>query len=354
MLVYAADDKKHRPPHADVRITHEDLLAINDQLSVCSKRSVDVILETTGGLAEAAEDIVRLLRTRFSRVGFIIPGRAMSAGTIMAMSGDEILMEPASSLGPIDAQMTWQGKMISAHAMLAGFDKIKQEVEEKNRLNHAYIPMLQTISPGELQACENAQSFSESLVSKWLYQYKFGRWNTHSGTQQLVTDAEKKERATEIAKKLCDHGHWLTHARSIKIEDLREMGLRIIDYSKRKALYDAVRRYHILLQMTFQGSSVYKLFETPTSQIMRRLIVSQPNPQIPRPADSGAFDLEIECNQCHTKAKIQANLGKKQPLKPGFVPFPMDNRFICPKCGAEILLADVRRDIEGQAKLPFV
>lgn len=348
VLVYAADARKSQ--HAPVSIVPDDLVAINDQLSVLSGKDVDVILDTPGGLAEVAEDIVRLVRTKFDRVGFIIPGQAKSAGTIMVMSGDEILMEPASSLGPIDAQISWQGKSFSAHAFLKGFEKIKEEVDKTNKLNRAYIPMLQSISPGELQACENAQSFSKSLVSEWLQRYKFSRWETHSNTGQPVTVEEKKARSEEIAAKLCDHSRWLTHSRSIKIEDLRDMRLTIIDYSQKKELCDAIRRYHVLLRMTFDGTPIYKVFETPSSRIIRSVVVGQQ----PIKPTGGLCEVEIECGQCHTKTKTQANLGKKQPIKPGFVAFPRDNRFICPACGAEQPLDEIRRNIEGQAKLPIV
>ncbi len=348
VLVYAADARKSQ--HAEVSIVHDDLLAINDQLSVLSGKDVDVILDTPGGFAEVAEDIVKLLRTKFDRVGFIIPGQAKSAGTIMVMSGDEILMEPASSLGPIDAQVTRQGKVFSAHAFLEGLERIKEEVDQTNKLNRAYIPILQSISPGEIQACENAQSFSKSLVSEWLQRYKFSRWETHSDTGQPVTVEEKKARAEEIAAKLCDHSRWLTHGRSIKIEHLREMRLIIIDYSQKKDLCDSIRRYHVLLRMTFDGTPIYKVFETPSSQIIRHVVVGQ---QPTKPTDV-VCELEVECNQCHTNTKIQANLGQKRPIKPGFIAFPRDNRFICPICAAERPLDELRRNIEGQAKLPIV
>jgi len=348
VFVYAADARKSQ--HAEVRVVYDDLVAINDQLSVLSNKSVDVILETTGGLAEVAEDFVKQLRARFDRVGFIIPGQAKSAGTIMVMSGDEILMEPASSLGPIDPQVTRQGKVFSAHAFLEGLERIKKEVDDTNKLNRAYIPILQSISPGEIQACENAQNFSKSLVSKWLHRYKFNSWVTHSQTGKPVTKQEKAERATEIANALCDHSRWLTHGRSIKIEHLRDVRLMVIDYSEQKDLCEAIRRYHILLRMTFDGTSIYKVFETPSSQIIRHVVVGQQ----PKKPTGGVCELEVECNQCHSKTKIQANLGKKQPIKPDFIAFPTGNRFICPACGAEQPLDELRRNIEGQAKLPIV
>jgi hypothetical protein len=101
-------------------------------------------------------------------------------------------------------------------------EKIKQEVQRTNNLNRAYIPMLQGISPGELQSAQNALDFSKTLVTDWLSKYKFGNWTHHSSTNAPVTAEEKQKRAEEIAQQLCDHGRWLTHGRSIKIEDLTE------------------------------------------------------------------------------------------------------------------------------------
>ena len=143
---------------------NEDLLAIRDQLSnIDGGDAIDVILETPGGSGEAAEDIVRLIRGRFSSMGVIVPGSAKSAGTILAMAGDEILMSDESGLGPIDAQISHKGKVFSAHALLQGMDQIKQEIEETGSLNRIHIPMLQNLSPGELQHARNVQDFAVEL-----------------------------------------------------------------------------------------------------------------------------------------------------------------------------------------------
>ncbi len=122
LMVFAADLKKG---HTAVTINYTDLLPVNDQLSNLNGKALDLILETPGGSGEVAEDIVRLIRGRYESLGIIVPGIAKSAGTIMVMAGDEILLEPVSALGPIDAQIQWQGKVFSAHALLEGMEKIK-------------------------------------------------------------------------------------------------------------------------------------------------------------------------------------------------------------------------------------
>lgn len=352
VLVYAADMDKPNTPPQWLSIAYGDLLPFNDQLANLRGNRLDLVLETGGGSGEVAEDIVRLLRSKYEEIGIIVPGWAKSAGTIMAMAGDEILMEPASALGPIDAQLAWQGKVFSADALIEGLEKIKKEVVDTGALNRAYIPMLQALSPGELQSAANALEFARRLVTDWLVQYKFRSWTVHSSSGQPVGEAEKKQRAEEIATKLCNHRAWLTHGRSIKIADLEEMRLRIVDYSENGPLAEAIRRYHTLLQMTFDSSNIYKVFETSESQIFRFIAPSAPPPQ-PSPQTVDFMVIEAACPQCGAGVKIQANL-KKSPLQPNHFPFPQDNKFKCPSCGAEIDLTSVRGQIEVQSKRAII
>lgn len=338
---------------APISISYPDILPLQDQLQNLSGEKLDLILETPGGSGEVAEDIVRLLRQKYSEVGVIVPGYAKSAGTIIAMSADEILMGPTSALGPIDAQLQWQGKVFSADALLEGFEKIKKEVLATNNLNKAYIPILQGISPGELQAAENAKQFAIRLVKDWLVKYKFKNWKTHATNNpgQPVTDDEKAKRAEDIANALSDHNEWLTHGRSLKINDLQKLRLLISDYSKAVDLNDAVTRYFVLLQMTFQ-TNIYKIFETKDSQIYRFI---SPNVPLPKAGNSAeVVIIDVQCNKCNNINKVQAGLGKESPIQAGHVPFPTDNKLKCGGCGSEIDISDARRQIEAQAKKAVV
>ena len=342
VLVIAADLRSRL-----ASLTGEDLLAINDQLSSLEGDAADVVLETPGGSGEAAEDIVRLIRRRFESVGVIVAGTAKSAGTILALAGDEILMGPESALGPIDAQISQKGKVFSADALLAGMDQIKREIEETGKLNKAYIPMLQSLSPGELEHARNAQAFAEGLVRDWLVRFKFKYWAEHSSSGSPVTQDEKIRRAADIAEALSDHGRWKTHNRSITIDDLHELRLQVTDFGDQDELADAIRRYYVLLRLTFD-TNIYKLFETPTSQIMRFENVVPTPPQAPQNAKNAV--LEVSCKKCGAKFKLQASLGKPRPIEPGNLPFPEKNRLQCPACGAEINLTQARQQIEAQSK----
>lgn len=267
------------------------------------------------------------------------------------MAGDEILMEPASALGPIDAQIIYQGKQFSADAFIKGLDKIKEEVKDTGVLNKAYIPILQSISPGEIQNAENALEFAKRLVIEWLPKYKFKTWTEHSSTGQPVTQEERVALADEIANKLAKHSEWLTHGRSIKIEDLRAMKLKITDYSEQPELADAIRRYFVLLQMTFANTMVYKIFETPTSQIVRFVVpqVQQVPGSLPVQVDLETAQIDVDCPNCKNKITVQANLNKAQPIEKGAIAFPQDNKLKCPNCAAEINVINIRQQIEAQS-----
>ena len=345
VLVFASDVAKDCPNSID----YSDKLPFSDQLAQIKGSSLDIILETPGGLADVVEDLVMLIRSRFDHVGVIVPGMAKSAGTIFTMAADEILMGEISALGPIDAQIMNRGKRYSADAFLAGLEKIKQEAESKQKLDLAYIPILQNISPGEIQHCENAQAFSRTLVTKWLKQYKFKYWTKHRSSGKAVTEEEKEKRALDIAEKLCDQGSWLTHSRSIDIKALADLKLEVIDYSLMPDLNDAITRYYTLLRMSFE-TNLYKIYETTTSQIYRMLNPAgqktQPQPlKLPNPAV-----IDFECGKCHNKQKIQANFDRDFPIEPGAVKFPSDNILKCSACGADSNLLVLRQQLEAQTK----
>lgn len=344
VLVYASDLTKG---NAAISIDYSDLLPFQDQLANLNGDKIDIILETPGGFAEVVEDLVKLIRNKYEKVGIIIPGYAKSAGTIFAMAGDEILMGSMSALGPIDAQIITNNKRFSAEAFLEGLEKIKEEVIKEGKLNPAYIPILQNISPGEIQHCENVQNFSKKLVTEWLCKYKFKYWDTHSSTGEPVTDKEKRKRATEIASTLCRQSKWLTHGRSIKIKDFEEMRLKITDISTQKELHEAILRYYTLLRMSFE-TNIYKIFETIESQIYRFAV--SPGQRVPVGKLNEVAEINFECPKCKEKFLIQANLEKNIPLRKNRIPYPIDdNIFKCPNCSTESNISNVRLQIEAQS-----
>ena len=106
-----------------------------------------------------------------------------------------------------------------------------------------------------------------------------------------------------------------------------------------------------MLQMTF-ATNIYKVFETQTSQVYR-FIAPQAPAALPMQNTEVAI-LGLKCGRCGANQKIQADLGKKQPLQAGHVPFPANNLPACSQCGAQQDLSDARREVEAGAKKKIV
>jgi len=66
---------------------------------------LDIVLHTPGGLVLAALQIAWAIREHKGKVTVFVPHYAMSGGTLIALSADEIVMSKHAVLGPIDPQV---------------------------------------------------------------------------------------------------------------------------------------------------------------------------------------------------------------------------------------------------------
>jgi ClpP class serine protease len=66
---------------------------------------IDLILHTPGGLVLATEQIAMALCRHPGKVTVFVPHYAMSGGTLLALSADEIIMDENAVLGPVDPQL---------------------------------------------------------------------------------------------------------------------------------------------------------------------------------------------------------------------------------------------------------
>lgn len=158
LFIYAAALGKRIP---EVPLDQSDFYLFHDLLGKKQGiREVDVYIETPGGSGEAAEEIVKFLHNKFDSVSFLVSGEAKSAGTIMVLSGDEILMTETGSLGPIDAQMQIGRSIISAYDYTEWVDSKRKEADDKGKLNPFDATMVAQITPGELGSAINALKFA--------------------------------------------------------------------------------------------------------------------------------------------------------------------------------------------------
>lgn len=212
-------------------------------------KSIAVILDTPGGVVEVVERMVTTLRSVYEDVTVIVPDRAMSAGTILALSADRIMMDHLSCLGPIDPQIERDGKLVPALSYLNQFERLNAKAE-RGELTTAEYALLNKLDLGELYQFEQARELSIDLLIRWLTQYKFMNWSRTETRQIEVTDEMKVSRAREIAALLNDPEKWHSHGRAIDMETLQgeEVKLKVDSFEDDAELYKLIRAYFELLQ----------------------------------------------------------------------------------------------------------
>jgi ClpP class serine protease len=140
---------------------------------------IDIILHTPGGLVIAALQIARALKAHKGNVTVFIPHFAMSGGTLIALSADDIVMSPHAVLGPIDPQI---GGMPAVSLIKVASEKPLSEVED-HTLVLADIGQ-KAIDQLRRQACEllrtpmsteAAAQLADNLTSgRWTHDYPIG------------------------------------------------------------------------------------------------------------------------------------------------------------------------------------
>jgi hypothetical protein len=216
------------------------------------RESLLVILETDGGSIETAEGIAdAIFRQHYAKeVSFLIPNFAMSAGTVLVMSGDTIYMDYYSILGPIDPQVLRDGRFVPALGYLDKYNELVAKSKRRAGLSQAELALfVQKFDPAELHRFEQARDHSVDLLKKWLVQYKFKNWIKTRTRGVKVTHQMRVKRAAEIASKLNDTKRWRSHGRGLSIDTLEnDLNLMVENFGKDPHLNQLVRSYYRLLQ----------------------------------------------------------------------------------------------------------
>ncbi len=188
----------------------------------------------------------------------------MSAGTVLAMSGDEIMMDYHSCLGPIDPQLVLDDHLVPALSYLAQYDKLIEK-STQGELSTAELVLLEKLDLAQLHQFELARDLSVDLLKRWLTSYKFKDWTVTESRELEVTREMKESRATEIATQLNDQKRWLTHGRGIDMETLRdELRVRIDDFGSKTELKKAVWDYFWFLRHYMASAGTVSFVHTLT------------------------------------------------------------------------------------------
>lgn len=224
--------QKPQAPGIFLQISHEDINGfMSTMVGMDWTKQLTLVLHTPGGITNSAETIVEYLVQKFSDIEVIIPTFAMSAGTMISLSANRIIMGRQSQLGPIDPQLFFGGRTVSARAIVDQFAEAKKDILRNRDAAAAWIPALQTLGPALLTEARNALQYGEQMVERWLKSRMF---------------RNNPRKARKVAKYFNRAEMHKSHGRRIARDEARSQGLLIDDLEADQEFQDIVlTNYHI-------------------------------------------------------------------------------------------------------------
>ena len=133
------------------------------------KRPVTLVLHTSGGSADIGISIIKVLKAHGKKVTVAVYRKCMSAGTIMALAADKILMGKYAYLGPVDGQITvgnYESVSVNAIGDILGRTDIPNALEPLlvGSYEESLIYKENILYPIVLKHCKNNEVIARSLL----------------------------------------------------------------------------------------------------------------------------------------------------------------------------------------------
>ena len=209
------------------------------------KKRLLLILHTPGGMAEAAQTIVDYLRSKYDSIDVLVPTYAMSAGTMIALGCDRIIMGRQSQLGPTDPQLIIGNRSFSAHSIVDQFEEAKRDIVANSQLAHAWAPILRSFGPALLQEARKSITYGQSLVQNWLQKYMF------AGLPDSVNLAQ------QAAEYFGGSTNW-SHGKRINRDEARRLNLQVDNLEENQEIQEEILTLYHLSTIAFEQSPATK------------------------------------------------------------------------------------------------
>lgn len=217
-ILYVTGDR----PGMETQISPEVIDLFVDHLDkLWPATKISLVLHTNGGNTAAAWRLINLLRTFCDELEIIVPAKAMSAGTLMCLGADTIVMTKQATLGPIDPSLNGplnpmingmpnQRAPVSVEAIQGYIDVTREKlgIEDSPSLAHIWSNLSNQIHPLVLGQIFRSRQQIHDLATKLL-------------SFQKASEADTKK----IVSFLCsDSG---SHDHSINRREAKELGLSV-------------------------------------------------------------------------------------------------------------------------------
>lgn len=250
-------------------------------LEVCSAlhsksfKDLLVVLQTSGGDPDAAFLITKTLRNHSKHVSVCVPFYAKSAGTMICLGGNEILLTEVSELGPLDSQIMeeQEGSARSYKSALNGFKALEQVQAHTLQTLSIAAKLIQKNGLRIVDAYELAAKFTGAtsgtlyaqLDPKRIGEYARalqigGKYGTMILTRYMGWSTEKAAKTMDrLVTQYPSHGFVVDYEELVGLE----LPAKLAE-GKLSAIMNSMRNF--LVQSSENDVTIIKLFEpkTPT------------------------------------------------------------------------------------------
>lgn len=217
LVVYFTDTE-----NTDAQIDQGDDQHIYELLRHKKRPGTDLLLETNGGFTDPTEKICSILRKLSPDLRVIVPRRAKSNGTVIALCGAEIIMSATSELGPIDPHIGGA----PAEFIIGAESQVSD-------------PMLVTL----------ARSFRDQTRKLATTLLKSGML------------ASEPDIVDSVVEKLASRSHYHSHGSVIDGEEAAALGLKVTELSSSDALWQKLWLLRAMYAYDCGKNGYAKLFE---------------------------------------------------------------------------------------------
>ncbi|MFA5412641.1 MAG: ATP-dependent Clp protease proteolytic subunit [Candidatus Micrarchaeia archaeon] len=194
-----------------------------------------VSINSAGGDPDATYQIYKLLKSQFTKVDFAVPRFAKSAATLLALSGDNLLMSRVGELGPLDIQLeVSSGFWISGNSVRDSINMINELYSENPEVAKEWLKQLNPIVFSEL---DRKNEITEEYANKM--------WNL----------PDKKKAIKALVEKYPHHGY------VIDIDEVQELGFKVEKLEGNKKICDSLMEIVRIDNALAQLGKISKIYE---------------------------------------------------------------------------------------------
>lgn len=243
-------------PNLAAQMSDDAIRVMFDHLLLLPERPIkrlDIFLCSNGGSGVMPWRLVSLLREFANEIGVLLPYRAYSAATMLALGADEIVMHPFAEMGPIDPTVsndfnpvdsqTQQRIGISVEDVKAYVSFIKETVgiRHEDELVKAIELLVQKVHPLALGNVERFISQSRMIARKIMLTHMKEETSKHEIDEAIET----------LASKLYFHGHPINRK-----EAREELGLKVAE-NPPPALETAMWKLYLDYEKELQNNVIF-------------------------------------------------------------------------------------------------